>query len=114
MPTLYHATHRRADALDIEAAGFRGGDHWEHRDVVFLADRPLPGFGEWDRNAWVAVEVPDDALAAGEYPEQDSDDDLYRAHCYCYRAEMVNQWPRRAYLDQVPGFDPRTGRPEED
>lgn len=98
--TLYHATESTDVTLAIVQDGFRGGDVWDYRGVVFLADRPLSGFGGW-RDTWVAVEVPDAELATGRYPEAEQwDDGQYHARCYCFRAAAVNRWPRRAILEQ--------------
>lgn len=109
---LYHATKSADSALDIEDNGFRGNDVWSYKNVVFLASRPLPGFGGW-RSAWVAVDVPDDQLDQGAYEEKWWDDKQYRADCYCFPAELINQFPREVFLDRVPGFD-ENGFPDSD
>lgn len=101
---LYHATTSADDALKIEDEGFRGADVWTYENVVFLADRPLEGFGGW-RSAWVAVDVPKEVLPQGEYDEAEYDNEQYHCNCYCFSADLINQFPRCVFMDRVPGFE---------
>lgn len=101
---LYHATPSADVAIIIEDEGFRGGNVWDYEDVVFFADKPLTGFGGW-RQAWVEVTIPETLLQEGYYPESDWDNQQYDANCYCFPADVINQYPRRAFLDRVPGFE---------
>ena len=95
---LYHATPSTDITLDIVDNGFRGNDVWNLRDVVFLAERPLRGFGGWSET-WVAVEVPEERLAEGAYENAGDDWDNYHCGCYAFPTETVNQFSRRAILD---------------
>jgi hypothetical protein len=96
MISLYHATKATADGAAVENAeaivdnGFTGGNVWDMTNVVFLADKPIAGFG----GAWVVVDVDEATLPAGEYAEKFSDDDLYRAQCFAFSPEVINQFPR--------------------
>lgn len=98
---LYHATKatRRDAAIEIAEQivreGFIGSNVWDYTDVVFLADKPLPGFGGWS-DAWVIVEIPDAMVAIGQYAESDWDNDQYKSKCYCFKTEYVNRFPRYA------------------
>ena len=104
MIKLYHATASADDAFQIEEEGFKGNDVWHYENVVFLADRPLPGFGGW-REAWIEVAIPSAFLGQGKYDEADLDAEIYHAQCYCFTAELINQFPRKVFVDRVPGFD---------
>lgn len=92
---LYHATSSLDVTYQIVAEGFCGNDVWELKNVVFLASRPLRGFGGW-RESWVAVDVPDAELPRGHYPEKEWDDGQYRAECFAFPADFINQFPREA------------------
>ena len=96
---LYHATRSDArnaaieNAESIERIGFIAAFDPNHQaEVVSLADRPLPGWGGWS-DAWVVVDVPDEVAALYRY---EFDDDLYRARCYAFPEDVINEFPRRA------------------
>jgi len=92
---LYHATRQPAyeNARKIVSEGFRGNDVWELEDVVFLADKPLTGFGGW-KDCWVAVEVPEEKLILGNYEDQGSDNEQYGCNSYAFKADTINQFDR--------------------
>jgi len=102
---LYHATKATRNQGEMEVAerivdeGFRGGDVWDLTNVVFLASKPLTGFGGW-QDAWVVVDVPDNKLELGAYPEKYYDDEQYHCQCFAFKARTINKFPRYATTEK--------------
>jgi len=92
---LYHATRQPAyeNARKIVAEGFRGNDVWELEDAVFLADKPLAGFGGW-MDCWVAIDVPEEKLILGNYEDQKYDNEQYECNSYAFKSDIINQFDR--------------------
>lgn len=88
---LYHATTTRR-ASDIIEHGFRSGRVWDHENVVFFADQPLPDFGDTAGSSWIVIDADPALLALDQYTESERawDEEQYHAQCYCLPIDAVN------------------------
>lgn len=92
---LYHATTTRRATAIVEN-GFRGARVWEHENVVFFADKPLPDFGDMSGSSWIVIEADKTLLALDQYEESERewDEDQYDAKCFCFPVDEVNKCER--------------------
>jgi hypothetical protein len=97
---LFHACKDRDSAEAIMADGFRGANVWNLENVVFFADKPLPGFGGWSEQ-WIEIEIPlASAIANNRYEKEDDDwdDQQYHCKCFCFDVDFVNNKDYEFYL----------------